>query len=99
MPRLCRSRVTSCAKSEFFITIVFSLVGTRGVWRGCGGLVLVLGGCSTPRKDKHKPPTRLPRLSLSLQTRGVNFVSYRSHYARNFVSWQHVIIKGGALYL
>src|SRR5207237_5665396 len=37
MPRLCRSRVTSCAKSEFFITIVFSLVGTRGSVEGMWG--------------------------------------------------------------
>src|SRR6266566_4428850 len=44
MPRLCRSRVTSCAKSEFFITIVFLFIhkpinirrgesGGRGVGR------------------------------------------------------------------
>src|SRR2546421_10683847 len=26
-------------------------------------------------------------------------VSYHSHYARNFVSWQHIIIKGCGLYL
>src|SRR6266568_2549245 len=49
-------------------------------------------------RPQGRPVTLSSRVRAGLAP-ALGTVSYHSHYARNFVSWQHIIIKGCGLYL